>query len=850
MRAETISVRLLIAVGLLAFGLAVVSIVDMFRPQPYDGVVLESDVPGELIVAEVVSGSGADRARIRPGDRIVGIGRDLLLSTQHASQLLQRYRIGEIVPYLVESDGRRWETLVELGTRRIGSIAYLGACVLGFAFFLVGAFVLHQRPRLRVAQVFYLMSSAFLVFLVCRMRPASYSGMDDFVLDTGTFALLLVPGSFLHFFLIFPRPVWNDRKGLLGRLDQSRRLRVLVLAILYLLPAAVYLTTVYVYDVKNNPLFLISGAPRVNWWILGIYMALGLSVLAANASRLKRVNERRGALLVFFGALFGLLPFLVFTVAFPSFRHTEQFLYYGVVPLILVPLTFAYSIVRFQLLDIRVILRKSLFYTGVTAAITGIYAAGIAAFNWILQGAGLTQHPFFPIVFALAVVLGLEPLRRRLQGPVDRFFLGDLSRLHDAVLEMGEALGAHRDPGELVRELVQQLPERLGIHFAALYRQHGDAFERVAGPHHLPNFIPDARGIENYLTQEGPLALLVDRPRRALDMDHLLDELEDDGVALLGDLASPRRKVGLMLLSSKTNQLGWDPAELEILRGLLAQAAIALETSQLLDERTQQAELERELEIAARIQAGLLPSKVEFAPGWTVSAVCQPAKHVGGDFFAEIPAAHNGSMALVYGDVAGKSIPAALMMMAAQEVLHSLSMTHRTPKVLVELANRRLYRLQRRSFVALGYLSAKPDGTGIEYLLAGQPSLLCRRQDGSVEELPLAEHRLPLGALDEGEYCTLEVDLEDGDLVLGYSDGVLEAQSPLGAFFGHDRLVESLTLAPPDPERAVAFILDEIRRFTAGLEPYDDLTLVALQRQSQISPDKQVSQETAVPIDE
>lgn len=830
MRVERASVRLLIAVGLLAFGLALASIIDMFRPQPYDGVVLEADAPAQLIVAEVVEGSGADEAGIRAGDRIVGIGRDLLQSTQHASRLLQGYRIGEIVPYLVESDGRRWETLVRLGTRRIGSVAYLGACLLGFAFFGVGAFVLRQRPHLRVAQVFYLLSSAFLVFLVCRLRPASYSGVDEFVLRMGTVALLLLPGCFLHFFLIFPRPVWRDRGGVLGALDRSRRLRVVLLTALYLLPVAIFLTVIYVYSLQELPLFLISGAPRANWWTLGAYMLLGLTVLATNASQIRRLNERRGAVLVFLGTLFGLVPFLVFTVAFPSFRHTEQFLYYGAAPLILVPLTFAYSIVRFQLLDIRVILRKSLFYTGTTAAITAIYAAGMTAFNWVLQGAGFTQHPLFPLVFALAVVLGLEPLRRRLQGPVDRFFLGDLSRLQDAVVEMGEALGAHADPGQLVRDLVAQLPERLGIHFAALYQVQDGVLERVAGPHHLPTFLGPPEALDPLTEQLGVLAPLEGRQELGGEIDDLLAELEDDGVSLIGELASPRRRVGVMLLSEKDAHLGWDPSELEILRGLLAQAAIALETSQLLAERTQQAEFERELEIAAGIQAGLLPTRVEFAHGWKVSAVCQPAKHVGGDFFSEIPAPNNGSKALVYGDVAGKSIPAALMMMAAQEVLHSLSMTHREPRQLIELANQRLYRLQRRSFVALTYLTARPDGRGIEYLVAGQPSLLCRRRNGEVEELPLAEHRLPLGALEVGGYHTLEVDLDDGDLVLGCSDGVLEAQSAGGSFFGHERLVAALASGPSEPAAAVQHILHQISRFTAGSEPYDDLTLVALQR--------------------
>ena len=72
------------------------------------------------------------------------------------------------------------------------------------------------------------------------------------------------------------------------------------------------------------------------------------------------------------------IAFIVLAVAFPSLLNTERFLFYGVVPLILVPITFAYAIVRFQLMDVRVILRKSLMYTVTTAVITAIYALGIA----------------------------------------------------------------------------------------------------------------------------------------------------------------------------------------------------------------------------------------------------------------------------------------------------------------------------------------------------------------------------------------------------------------------------------------------------------------------------------------
>jgi sigma-B regulation protein RsbU (phosphoserine phosphatase) len=98
----------------------------------------------------------------------------------------------------------------------------------------------------------------------------------------------------------------------------------------------------------------------------------------------------------------------------------------------------------------------------------------------------------------------------------------------------------------------------------------------------------------------------------------------------------------------------------------------------------------------------------------------------------------------------------------------------------------------------------------------------------------MPEHRLPLGALRFGGHRMLETGLEEGDLVVAYSDGVVEAQSPDGQFFGEDRLAEILEQAPVDPQRAVDYVLEKIDAFTCGHRPYDDVTLLA----AAWSPDK------------
>ena len=829
----------LLALGLAAFVLAALSIVDMYLPRPYDGVVLEADTPGTVRVASVVPGSGAARAGLIPGDQIVGIGRTLLRSKAQAAEVLNARDIGETVAYLVRRQVRDGASLLRevplsLGRRQIGDTAYLYACLLGFSFFFIGLFVLLHQPRLRAAQVFFLLSSLFLLFLICRLRPASYSRIDTFVLHTGTVALLLLPASFLHFFLIFPRPVWDGRLGEGAARLRGRRPWTALVAALYLLPVAVMGVGEMAVRVLDRPVRLISGAPAASWWVLALYVVTGLLVLAVNRTRLPHSEERRGATLVLAGSVLGLVPFLVAAVAFPSFLHTEALIFWGLVPMAAIPVTFAYAIVRYQLLDVRVILKKSLLYTVTTAVVTVLYALGIASFNGIFRGSALAASPWFPLLFALAIVLLFEPLRRRIQGPMDRFFFAERARLQRILVELGEGFTGRRDPANEVRERLRELPRLLGLRFGALYLERDGRMIREEGPGDLPAELDLPELVLQHLGRRGGgLARIDDLDivrLRSTEADRRLGDLAEDGVAVLGLLASSRGRLGLVLLGEKESRVALEAEELDLLRGILHQATIALETSRLLEERTRQAELQTELEIASSIQASLLPRGLDLGPGWEVAATCRPARHVGGDFYAALPGPTAGRKAVLYGDVSGKSVSGALMMMAASEVLHALALSHPEPEELFHLANRRLYEIADRSFVAVGYFAPNGADGRLRYLLAGQPQPLKRTVSGGIEELPLPDHRIPLGALAAGGYRTLEAQLGPGELLLAYSDGVVEAQDGDGRFFGQERLTEVLRSAPPEPQAVIDAVLVALDDFTRGEPPYDDVTLLALGR--------------------
>lgn len=837
----------LVAPGVIAFLLAGLSIADMFLPRPYDGVILESDTPGSPVVRHVVPKSGAAEAGIRSRDVIVGIDRTVLEGTTHAQEILNTHNIGDRVNYLIRSGGRLGpaghmvEVTVELGRRRIGDTSYLYAVLLGFVFFAVGLFVLVRQPRLPASRVFFNLCALFLLFLVCRLRPASYSWVDSLVLTTGTIALLLLPTAFLHFFMIFPRPIWEWRRDFLADsvaliAHYSRQLLPL-----YAIPPLVYGLTVFWARRQGGELPLISGAPMTNWWVMVGFMALGLGALGISASKLPNSRERRGAGIVFVGALFGVVPFIVLAVGFPSFFHTERFLFYGVVPLILVPLTFAYAIIRFQLLNVRVILRKSVFYTVTTALVTAVYALAIAFANHLFRGTTVADSAYFPVFFALAIVLLFEPIRQRLQGPVDRFFFAERHRLQGAMVEMGEAMTDEVELGPVVGQLVERLPELLGLHFAALYLMQDTSLGRVAGPKVLPERLPGLPVLHRHLKRHGSLLRLEGlAPLRLLSepVDRMTEGLSSAGVEMVGLLATRRRTVGLILLSGTSGQTILEQEEEDLLRSLFHQASLVLETSLLLEDRTRQAELERELKIASTIQTSLLPKELTEVEGWERSAVCLPAREVGGDFFTELPCPDAGGGALAFGDVSGKSISGALMMMASHEVLNAIALGNPDPVDLLCLANKRLYGMKDRSgdlrgggFVALGYLGFPPNSGTLRYALAGQPPPMVVRPSGEVLELPLPAHRVPLGALSFGGHDVLTTELEPGAVVVAYSDGVVEAQDPAGEFFGEYRLMSILSESNgASSDEVLQSIVDALQRFTEGSTPYDDVTLVVARR--------------------
>ncbi|MHB1043153.1 MAG: SpoIIE family protein phosphatase [Eubacteriales bacterium] len=236
-----------------------------------------------------------------------------------------------------------------------------------------------------------------------------------------------------------------------------------------------------------------------------------------------------------------------------------------------------------------------------------------------------------------------------------------------------------------------------------------------------------------------------------------------------------------------------------------------------------------ELELARLVQQSFLPEKPPELPGWMMRAWASPAKEVGGDLYDFIPLGE-GKIGIAVGDVSGKSVPAALMMAVSISILHTAAKGHPSPGQALMRLNQLLKRMMPpRMFLTMTYAVLDIREQRCQIANAGGPTpLLIKPLTGTANYLDITG--FPLGVFPEIEYGEIDVYLNPSEMLLFYSDGLVEATDQQGDFFGFPRLEELVRSAPQELDLLIDQLLREVEAFTGGSAQYDDITLVAIQR--------------------
>ncbi len=274
--------------------------------------------------------------------------------------------------------------------------------------------------------------------------------------------------------------------------------------------------------------------------------------------------------------------------------------------------------------------------------------------------------------------------------------------------------------------------------------------------------------------------------------------------------------------------------DLKLLWGVAYQAAVAMENARFHQLQLAQVRVKNELEMARQVQRNFLPSRVPELPGYEFYAYYEAAREVGGDYYDFIPLA-DSRLALTLGDVAGKGMPAALLMARLSSDTRSCLLSEKDPTLAVARLNDHLYPYTSPMdrFVTLIASVLDPATHTVTLVNAGHPSPLWyrRAEKTYTKAIPLDDDGQSLGLTLDNRYRTYQIQLAPGDCVLLYSDGVTDAQSVANKPFRQKGLLSLLEQATPSsPTSLGERIVQAVQRHALGGPQYDDITLLCFGR--------------------
>lgn len=289
-------------------------------------------------------------------------------------------------------------------------------------------------------------------------------------------------------------------------------------------------------------------------------------------------------------------------------------------------------------------------------------------------------------------------------------------------------------------------------------------------------------------------------------------------------------QIGVIYVDNRLQAGIFMPADLELLTTIAGSAATAIENARLYEIAVEKGRLEQELQMAQSIQASLIPQFPPELPGLAIAARWHPAREVSGDFY-DFLETEMGNLGLVIADVADKGIGAALFMMLARSIVRASVTGARSPAAAIAQANRLLCAdAHDGMFVSLFYLAIDPASSQLTYVNAGHnPPLLYRAREGDLQTL--SRTGMLLGIEASAPYTQQSLYLESGDLVLLYTDGIIDAQNPAGEPFGNRRLQQLLRSSQHLPAgKILETLMAAVQDFKSQSPSYDDITLVILKR--------------------
>lgn len=303
-------------------------------------------------------------------------------------------------------------------------------------------------------------------------------------------------------------------------------------------------------------------------------------------------------------------------------------------------------------------------------------------------------------------------------------------------------------------------------------------------------------------------------------------------------LDQDRRPVGLIQIDTRDGRGRFDEEDLDLLVAVASQISVAVQNAQLHRALVRQREMEQELQFARQVMSALLTERPDSVAGYEFWTYYEPARHVGGDYYGFFPIGacppvpgEANVWAVAIGDVVGKGMPAALLTAKLSAEVRLFLQGDPDPARVVGQLNHQFDDGLLDLYITFLLVMIDVRGHRLRIVNAGHPSPMIRRKDGRLEEVDRSVSGLPLGIMPGFSYEVAEIDLEPGETVILYTDGVTDAMGPSGERFCESRLRSAFSAAATGASATGEAIVRAVQRFVADRPQFDDITLVCLARE-------------------
>lgn len=561
-------------------------------------------------------------------------------------------------------------------------------------------------------------------------------------------------------------------------------------------------------------------------------------------------DARRRLRLLLWGGCVALMPLLVLFIASQiTGRQVDSFPAGVIFPCLMViavfPLTLAYVILVDRAMDVRVAVRQGLRYAATRGAIRVLvllFMAGVLWNAWNLVNDPAANRPkkLNAIAWGMVAAILVPRFAKRAFDWTDRRFFREAYDVERVLTDLSEEVRTIGETGPLLDTVLDRIGTTLHVDRLAVFLHEGDRFVPAGSRGFVTppsvSFPATAEALLRLRESARPLRIRHDDPEGPLRRGTLSDEsrawLATVDAELVLPLSGKKDLLGIVTLGPKKSEEPYSISDAKLLGSVAAQTGLALENSRLTatiaSEIAKREWMSREIDIARDVQQKLFPQKLPQIDHVDCAGHCRPAQGVGGDYydFLSLP---GGRLGVALGDVAGKGIPAALLMASLQASLRGQRLSG--PDDLAQLMTNLNFLIHAASpdnrYATFFYGELDPTTRRLDYVNAGHNAPMLFRAAGGIERLRASG--TVVGLVEAGRYEQRFVLLERGDLLLVYSDGISEAMNSDDVEWGEEQLAAAAVAAfPCRAESLIERLFVAADAFAAGAVQHDDMTVVAV----------------------